>query len=72
MVTLVTVVVIEWLVVKWVTWLVGCGWWVVFFFFLKGGGWWCGFARLRVRGLSLFVGFSSEKIEKEMKRQEEI
>ena len=69
MVTLVTVVVIEWLVVKWVTWLVGCGWWVVFFFFFfKGGGWWCGFARLRVRGLSLFVGFSSEKIEKEMKR----
>ena len=35
MVTLVTVVVIEWLVVKWVTWLVGCGWWVVFFFFAK-------------------------------------
>ena len=33
MVTLVTMVVIEWLVVKWVTWLVGCGWWVVFFFF---------------------------------------
>ena len=49
-------------------WLVGS----FFFFFFKGGGWWCGFARLRVRGLSLFVGFSSEKIEKEMKRQEEI